>query len=359
MTTFPTGADDLREQLARGHTLPATWYTDAGVFERERAHIFRRAWHCVGHLARLARPGDYLTADVGGIPVVVLRDQEGTIRALVNVCRHRGHQVAQGQGNKRVLQCPYHAWTYDLDGSLRAAPRADREDEFDACAYALPPLAVGAWGPLVFVNPDPAAAPLAEALGDLPARVASAAPDLDDLLLRHRQEYDLRANWKVFVENSIECYHCPVAHPGFSALVDVDPDAYQLIAGPGYVQHRGWLRARDDRAGPPDFQFSYFFPTTMLSMPPGRLNLTLIRPIESERTRIVTEFYFLGAPSAAEVREQVAFTNRTKREDQDLVESVQRGLRSGMLAQGRYLSRSEHLLQHFDQMVYDALQATR
>jgi phenylpropionate dioxygenase-like ring-hydroxylating dioxygenase large terminal subunit len=357
MVDAPPETDDLQEQLARGHTLPATWYADPEIFRREQARIFRRSWQYAGHLAQLAQPGDYFTADVGVIPVVVLRDQEGTLRAFVNVCRHRGHQVVRGRGSKKVLQCPYHAWTYGLDGSLRAAPRADRERHFDARAYPLFPLAVGTWGPLIFVNPDPAAQPLAEALGDLPARVASLGTDLNGLALRHRQEYHLAANWKVFVENSIECYHCPVAHPGFSALIDVDPDSYQLTAGPRYVQHRGWLRARSDRTGPPDFQFSYFFPATMLSMPPGRLNLTLIWPVDSERTHIVTEFYFAGAPSDEEVGDQVAFTNRTKREDQDLVESVQRGLRSGMLPQGRYLLDSEYLLQRFDRMVLEALRA--
>src|SRR5207244_2735315 len=110
-----------------------------------------------------------------------------------------GHQVVQDRGNKKALQCPYHAWTYGLDGALRAAPRSDREPDFDLCTYSLFPLAVDTWGPLIFVNPDPTAAPLAAALGDLPARIASLRPNLDELTLRHRQEYLLGANWKVFV----------------------------------------------------------------------------------------------------------------------------------------------------------------
>ncbi|MBA3415521.1 MAG: aromatic ring-hydroxylating dioxygenase subunit alpha [Chloroflexia bacterium] len=348
--------EDLRAALAAGQTLPAGWYTDPAIFRREQAAIFRRSWQYAGHAARLAAAGDYFTVDLGAVPVVVLSDRAGTLRAFVNVCRHRGHQVAHGHGNARALQCPYHAWTYGLDGSLRAAPRADREPGFDPCGYALFPLPVETWGPLIFVNLDPDARPLSVALGDLPAAIAAMGRDLAGLTMRHRQEYHLAANWKVFVENSIECYHCPVAHPGFSELIDVAPDSMQLIAGPGYVQHRGWLRANEERTGPPDFLFSYVFPGTMLSMPPGRLNLTLVHPIDSEQTLVVTEYYFAGEVSEEQVAEQVAFTNRTKGEDQALVESVQRGLRSGMLPQGRFLSNSEHLLQHVDRMVVDALE---
>ncbi|MBA3336664.1 MAG: aromatic ring-hydroxylating dioxygenase subunit alpha [Chloroflexia bacterium] len=346
----------LEAALDAGQTLPASWYTDPEIFRREQASIFRRSWQYAGHTAQLAAPGDYFTLDIGAIPVVVLRDREGTLRAFVNVCRHRGHQVAHGQGNARALQCPYHAWTYRLDGTLRAAPRSDREPTFDPCLYALYPLKVETWGPLIFINPDPTAQPLAAGLGDLPDGITAMGRDLDSLTMRYRQEYLLAANWKVFVENSIECYHCPVAHPGFSELIDVAPDSYQLIAEPGYVQHRGWLRANAERGGRPDFLFSYFFPGTMLSMPPGRLNLTLVRPIDSERTLVVTEFYFEGEISEEEVQEQVGFTNHTKGEDQALVESVQRGLRSGMLPQGRFLLNSEKLLQHIDRMVLTALE---
>ena len=159
----------------------------------------------------------------------VTRARDGELRAFLNVCRHRGHVVANGSGTRETLQCPYHAWTYGLDGRLRAAPRSDREPGFEADELGLLQIGVDTWGPFVFVNPDPNADPLADALGDVPARLAEIL-DVDALEFRFRTEFELDVNWKVSCENFLECYHCAVAHPGFSAAVDVSPDAYRLEA---------------------------------------------------------------------------------------------------------------------------------
>jgi choline monooxygenase len=148
-------------------TLPYAWYTDPEILKRERERIFRPAWQYIGHTGQLAQPG-YFAAEVGRTPVVVTRDRDGIVRGFVNVCRHRGFALAEGEGSRETLQCPYHAWTYGLDGSLRSAPRSEREESFDPCGLGLRPVLVDTWGPFVFVNADLDAAPLAEALGALP-----------------------------------------------------------------------------------------------------------------------------------------------------------------------------------------------
>src|SRR5215475_7625076 len=145
-------AAGLAADLDRGVSLPAAWYTDPGLLEREREKIFRRAWQYVGRTAQVAEPGDYFTASVGDIPVLVVHGDD-RIRAFANVCRHRRHEVMKGAGNRRGLQCPYHAWTYGLDGCLRAAPRSDREDGFRRDELPLLAMSVDTWGPFVFVNP--------------------------------------------------------------------------------------------------------------------------------------------------------------------------------------------------------------
>ena len=139
-----------------------------------------------------------------------------------------------GCGSRATLQCHYHAWTYDLDGSLRAAPRSDREPEFDNADWSLLPASVGTWGPFLFVNPDPGAPPLETHLADLPTTLAQAI-DVHELVFHSRVEFGANANWKIVVENFLECYHCPTAHPGFSAEVDVHPDRYLLEARPTYA----------------------------------------------------------------------------------------------------------------------------
>jgi choline monooxygenase len=210
------------------------------VLVAERERIFRTAWHYVGHVGRLPDPPSYFACTTGGLPVVVTRDVDGELRAFVNVCRHRGSEIASGAGHRSTLQCPYHAWTYGLDGELRSVPRADREAGFDRSGLGLVPLRLDVWGPFLFVSADPASASLAESLA-----CARLPFDPSSLVFRERVHFALDANWKIAVENYLECYHCPVAHPGFSALVDVDPDAYSLETGGAVWSQYGRPREGD------------------------------------------------------------------------------------------------------------------
>ncbi|MGH3066366.1 MAG: aromatic ring-hydroxylating oxygenase subunit alpha, partial [Gaiellaceae bacterium] len=207
-------------------TIPWSWYTDPAVLALERERIFRRSWQYVGRQDEVAEGGSFAATRVGDVPVVLVRDEEGALRAFLNVCRHRGSLVCEGSGQRATLQCPYHAWTYGLDGRLVAAPRFAREGGTDYPDLGLVQLQLDTWGPLVFVNPDAESEPLGEFLGDLPERVAAAGIDLDSLRFLQRAESELEANWKISAENFLECYHCAVAHPGFSAVMDVSPDAY-------------------------------------------------------------------------------------------------------------------------------------
>ena len=154
------------------------------------------------------------------MPIVITLAADGVLRGFVNVCRHRGAILATGAARRGTVQCPYHAWTYDLDGRLRAAPRSAEDPAFAACDLGLVPVSVGTWGPFVFANPDPAAEPLADALGDLPAVVAEHGLDVDALRFNRRVRYEIRANWKIALENYLECYHCPVNHPGLVEVID-------------------------------------------------------------------------------------------------------------------------------------------
>ena len=226
-------------------TLPFSWYSDEELLRRERSLIFARSWQYGGRADQVAEPGSFLATDAGGIPILVVRDRDGELRAFLNVCRHRGAVLTEGCGTRETIQCHYHAWTYDLDGSLRAAPRSDREPGFDKADWSLLPASVDTWGPFLFVNPSPDAEPLTEFLGELPAIMARDI-DLSGLVFHSRVSFGADANWKIVVENFLECYHCPTAHPGFSSEVDVHPDRYLLEAHPDVLvavlqgsHHRG------------------------------------------------------------------------------------------------------------------------
>jgi choline monooxygenase len=350
--------DAAADALARGRTLPARWYADPDVLAVERERIFRRSWQYAGRADELEQPGAYLTTDAGGLPLVVVRDREGVLRAHVNVCRHRGHHLVTGSGSCSTLQCPYHAWTYDLDGRLRQAPRAGAED-LDLRGIALHPAAVDTWGPFVFVHADPQAPSLHEQLGDLPDVLAGVV-DLTALRHRERTEWTLECNWKVAVENYLECYHCQVAHPGLSKLVDVRPEAYALHERDTFSFQIGSARnggiAGDDV---PHAQWHWLWPNVAINVEPGALNLSIDRwtPDGPGRTHGVTDYFFGADVPADAAAEIVAFSRQVGAEDQDLVESVQRGLASGALDAGLVMPRSERLVAHFERLVLDALRA--
>jgi len=314
----------------------------------------------VGHAGEVAEEGSFFAAVAGQIPVVVTRARDGELRAFVNVCRHRGHVVASGSGERETLQCPYHAWTYGLDGTLRAAPRSEREPGFEPGELSLQAIAVDTWGPFVFVNPEAGAAPLAEALGDVPSRLAEII-EVDALEFRFRTEFELDANWKIACENFLECYHCAVAHPGFTAAVDVSPDSYRLEAHGLASSQVGPLRPNGDSfltAGEvPRSQFHFLWPNFGINVFPGQPNLSCgpMLPLGPERTTRFLDYFFAPDTDQDWVDELLAFDEQIGREDTALVEGVQRGLRAGALADGRLLTESEQLVAHFQQLCAAAL----
>jgi len=346
----------------RNRSIPWDWYIDPAVARLEQETIFRRTWQYAGHAGEVAEAGSFAPARVGDVPVVLVRDGEGTLRAFLNVCRHRGYTVCEAAGKRETLQCAYHAWTYDLDGSLRNAPRADAEPGFDRDELGLLPLAVDTWGPFVFVNPDPGAEPLADHLGDLPQIVADGGVDVDALVFLKRAEAEYQANWKVCVENYLECYHCAVAHPSFSKAIDVAPSAYSLEEHPTFSSQYGPPKNGGggvyDAGGEVDRgQFHLLFPGTTVNVMPGRGNISIgpVVPLGAERTYRFLDYFF--APDADEqwIADMLELDNQVGAEDRGLVEGVQRGMRSGMIRDGYLLPESERLIGHFERLLVEAL----
>jgi phenylpropionate dioxygenase-like ring-hydroxylating dioxygenase large terminal subunit len=348
-------------ESAMPETLAWSAYSDPALPPLERERIFARAWQYVGHLGELGDGAGFVASRVGDIPVVVTRDRDGAVRAFLNVCRHRGSVLATGAAARETLQCPYHAWTYGLDGSLKAAPRSNREPGFDCEGISLRPASVGLWGPFLFVNPNPETAPLADVLGDLPELVASAGVDVDRLELHRRAESAVDANWKLVAENFLECYHCAVAHPGFSAVVDVSPDAYELALGSSFSTQLGPLRENgqglDTEGEVRRSQCHFLWPNTMINIFPGRTNLSIgpVLPAGPERTERFLDYFFGPDTDAAWISELLEFDGQVGAEDKVLVENVQRGVAAGLIERGRLLPESERLIVDFQQRVQAAV----
>ena len=351
----------------RSSSIAADCYLAPKYLEVEREQIFRRSWQYLCHEAELRDQGSFLVAGVQGRSVVAVRGGDGALRAFYNVCKHRGHELLEGGGTTQAITCPYHGWTYGLDGRLRRARRCELIENFDPDAISLTPVRVEVFCHLVFVNLDPEAAPLAGQAGDLAREVAGYAPDLGDLVFAHRLTYTVRANWKAVVDNFLECYHCPIAHRDFVTLVEMD--TYKVATHGIWSSHMARAGRRQNRAygvaeaSVTDHAVWYLWPNTTLMRYPGRGNFMVWRfiPTGPEETYEEFDFFFESAPPTAGEMEAIRFIDEVLQpEDIGLVESVQRGMGTPAFERGRYLvdpqgsGLSEHAVHHFHGLVLEA-----
>jgi choline monooxygenase len=337
------------------------WYRDPRVLEAEERRLFRSSWQYVGPLERLPRPGDHVVSRVSRVPVVVVRGGDGELRGFLNVCRHRGSLVASADGNSPRLRCPYHAWTYNLDGTLRSAPQCGPQIEAEFPALGLVPVRVATFGPFVFANLSADGPPLEAVLGDLAEIIAGVGIDLGGLHPRQRVAYELAANWKIHVENYLECYHCPVAHPGFSSVMDVAPGRYELTATAYRLSHRAPVRqsptsssysaAGSVTAG----SYHLLLPNVKININPGRQNLSIgpVYPDGVARTAAFLDYYFGEDADDAWIEEMMAFDTDVGNEDAALVAAAQVGVSGSWIDRGRVLP-SERLLADFQHHVHVA-----
>lgn len=361
---------NLLTALDRGESLPARWYTDPSITEREIANIFRKNWNYVGPLSQLATHGDYITGYAGGVPIVVIRNERG-LAGFVNVCRHRRHEVMKGRGNSKTMQCGYHAWTYDLAGDLKRVPRSAAEPNFRLSDFPLLPIRAEALGPFVFVHLDPAGPSVRSCYGPLLDIIAGSGVALDTLQTYGREEWRSHANWKTMLENYLECYHCAVAHPGFNAAIDVRPDVYKLTSHGMFSSQTGQVRATAvqgkskiklyDVVGPvTQSQYHFLWPNMTININPGFPNLSVDvwTPDGPNATRGFSEQFFGPGVGEDFAQALIAFNKQVAREDDTLTDSVQRGLLGGLPDRGRFLTTSEHLVIHFQKMVVNAVGTT-
>jgi len=366
-------AEEMDRILAEGATLPALFYTDPEIARLEDDLIFRRSWQYICAELELTKPGDYVTASLYGtyfeVPVVIVRGQDMELRAFINVCRHRAHFVATGRGNRKTLQCTYHGWTYGLDGCLRAVPRQQEGGLPPFETLGLYPLAVDTWAGFVFVAIDPQE-PLMAALGELPEILEREGYDFPfvgekGLVPREPSELPCASNWKVFLENAVECYHCPTTHTNsFSDFFCVD-DRYQHVNYDRGCYHvapfapkvaERWSDATAEHEGG-DFQFYFLWPNMFFigGVRGGRAGMTRVVPVGPRDSKFVTRSYTRPAENEEYVAAFDAMLDETLREDIAVCERVQTGLRSGLYQWGYTLPKSEQNMRHIYRMVWETL----
>ena len=353
---------------AGAHTLPREYYTSDEVFRLETERLFAQHWVCVGRADQIPTPGDYTLVHWAGESLIVVRDQAGQVRAHYNVCRHRGSRLCEATSGRLngAIVCPYHAWTYGLDGALLAARHMQDVEDFDRGAYPLHAAHVAEWEGFLFLNLARPLQPFDYFLAPLIGKFS--AWDLPALRLGQRIEYDLQANWKLVVENYSECYHCPLIHPALCRLSPPTSGRNDLLVGPflgGYMDleddvHSMSLSGRASARQPlgqvagADLARVYYysiFPNLLLSLHPDYVMAHTLWPLAAGRTRVVCEWYFDPAEVARpdfDPGGAVAFWDLTNREDWRACELTHQGLTSRVYTPGPY-AHSEGLLWAFDQ----------
>jgi choline monooxygenase len=356
------------DDLSRAATLPSRWYTDAQFLALEKERIFWKTWQPVGRLDMALRPGDFFGCEVAGEPLVVTRGLDNQLRAFSNVCRHRAGPVAVGKGNRKSLQCRYHGWTYGLDGRLLTAPEFDGVNDWNKTHVCLPEVKVEAWGPFVFVNLDPEAQPLMHYYREIADQIKGKGFAIEQMRAFERRDYIIQCNWKVYVDNYLEGYHVPIAHPGLFRELDYDQykvETYRYYSSqyaPIRPAKAGEVQGRDRRyvrtEAEAEALYYWVFPNVMLNIYPDNLSINIILPINHEQTLTIFEWYFME-PGTGEgwesMQQTIAFSDEIQQEDIEICEAVQKGLQSRSCDRGRFSVQRENGAHHFQQLIHEFL----
>lgn len=349
-------------------TLPASYYTDPERFRDELERFYFASWVCAGRAAAIPNAGDYFLRDLAGESVIIMRDSSAGVRTFFNVCRHRGTRLCSApEGNlSGRIRCPYHGWTYAMDGRLLGAPQMNDPD-FSKDDYSLHEVRTAIWDGHIFVNFAADAASLGDQLGTLPGRFANW--HMEELRLHKRIIYDVKANWKLLILNFNECLHCPLIHPRLNRLThylgaDNEPPTSTYIGGAmGFCDGVETMsldgkRRREYLPGLTAEERSmvcYYaiYPNLLLSLHPDYMMVHTLWPVAVDRTQIICEWHFHPSEIAKpdfHADDVVEFWDMTNREDWWIVELSQLGIQSRAYTPGPYSSREE-LLQAFDNEV--------
>jgi choline monooxygenase len=354
-------AFDATLPLSKARTIPSAWYFDAEIYALECRKVFAGSWEYVGRSEQVKDAGSFLTVEIAGEPILVVRDERGTLRAFHNACRHRAAQVINEPcGHAAKLRCRYHGWTYDLAGRLIGTPEFAGVEDFKKEEQGLPPMTVDTHGPFVFVHQGKPTQTLAEFLTPFPEMTKEMR--LDTLHFVDRREYVLECNWKVFVDNYQDGgYHVNTVHPGLAGALDYAQYRTELH-GNNSVQISP-IKPSDDptvgkvRTGTHAYYW-WIFPNLMVNLYQGVMDTNLVVPLGPDRCRVCFDFYFADVASEQAQRfnaDSIAVAHQVQLEDWGVCEEVQRGLKSRTYNTGRFSVRREAGGYYFHQLLAKSL----
>jgi phenylpropionate dioxygenase-like ring-hydroxylating dioxygenase large terminal subunit len=359
-------ARDLHRQVDAGFLLPTQWYGDAAIFDAEIERIHRRSWHFAAHLGQLQEPGEVALCTIAKAPVVLVRQSDGGVKGFLNICRHRGHPVVMEEGARNAIRCHFHGWTYELDGRLRHAPRSKGDATFDPACFGLVPVQTHVWGPTVWVNIDRQAPSFETWIEGMPELVAQHGLDVTQHSYAFGHTWEINANWKVFQDNTIECYHCPTTHPELCLALEMKPELQEMwVGGRHWIHHRipfrpgltEGLTYKKPADGTLYYYYHWIFPGTYMQFSGKGFDIGSLDMIAVDKIRF-THICFLPHDTSDEIRakgQRIIEADPTIRQDVDICNRVQVGHASGLAPQARVFATPERLLSHFQHLIVDMM----
>ena len=349
----------LDAPLAEASTPPAAWYTDHRIFDLEKRTVFSRSWRMVGRADQLREPGNYISCEVAGEPLLVVKGNDGVLRSFFNVCRHRAAAIlTEPEGRTDKLRCPYHGWTYNLEGALVVTPEFGGVRNFDRSANGLVPIETAVWERWIFVKLDRGGPSLEEFLGkDLIGRIKRSG--LQKLHWMERRHYMVVCNWKVFVDNYLDGgYHVPHIHGGLNSVLDYSN--YTIETGERFCLQSSPIVIDDADAQTAAVRkgtralFYWIYPNLMINWYEDVMDTNLVLPCGVDRTEVIFDYYFSDSSATARARNltSIAVSERIQAEDEAICKSVQRGVESRAYTAGRLSVRREAGEHLFHRLLY-------
>jgi choline monooxygenase len=348
-----------RLPLPEAHTIPNTWYTIPDRLRLEQEKVFAGSWQCVARVEQLQTPGSYVTCNIAGEPIVLVRDESGVLRGFFNVCRHRAAAVmTEPCGTATKLRCQYHGWTYDLAGQLRGTPEFEGVCHFEKSENGLVPIGgVAEWGPFVWACVERPTQPLEEFLNPLPQWCAERNV-FNNLVFAGRREYRVGCNWKVYIDNYLDGgYHVNTVHPGLAGVLNYAEYRTTLYAQCSLQSSpmkpstgaEGLTRTGDLAA------YWWLWPNFMINLYSGVMDTNYVLPDGPDRCKVIFEFYFAKGTSAEFIAQSLSVADQVQAEDVGVCEDVQRGLGSRSYKTGRFSVKREAGAYHFHQLLAQRL----
>ncbi|GMB09509.1 choline monooxygenase [Thermolongibacillus altinsuensis] len=344
----------VSNKLSEAHTLPAWLYRDPEVLEVEKREIFSKSWQYVGHISQFKKPGDYITTEVANKPIIVICGNDGEIRAFFNVCTHRAAKLLEGEGNKSIITCPYHAWTFKLDGSLNRAPNMKGVENFDYGDFCLKTIRIEILESFIFVNLDPNAPPMSTQFPNLFHHVRKY--NLENLKRVRVKETICKSNWKIGIDNYLECDHCSIVHKTLVSKLDMNQ--YEMEVYDYYSYQGAPLKGKTNEFGlGQGGRYYWLYPNTWFSFDPGPANVSIHQsiPIDHKTTKYIYTTFFMTDQMSKEEQELMAIDELVRQEDLEICEAVQKGMDTGAYKQGRF-SLTENLVHHFQLLIQKDLE---